>query len=69
MLFWLSLYEYLFNFIFGGLTGIILLRRFFEKKGSDGITDEQLLALSEELGRGDSQSPKERRGEQYSIEV
>ena len=69
MLFWLSLYSYLLNFIFGGLTGVILLRRFFEKRGSEEITDEQLLALSEELGRGGSHSPKERGGGQYSIEV
>jgi len=69
MLFWLSLYNYLLNFIFGGLTGIILLRRFFEKRFSEEITDEQLLALSQELGRGESQSAQERGGGQYSIEI
>ena len=69
MLFWLSLYNYLLNFIFGGLTGIILLRQFFEKRFSEEITDEQLLALSQELGRGESQSAQERGGGQYSIEI
>lgn len=69
MLFWVSLYNYMLNFIFGGLIGVILLRRFFEKKGSEEITNEQLLALSEELGRGGSHSPKESGGGQYSIQV
>lgn len=69
MLFWLSLYNYLLNLIFGGLLGIILLRRFAEKSDSEQITNEQLLAFSEYLGRGESHSPQERGGGHYDIEV
>lgn len=68
MLFWTTLYNYLLNFIFGGLTGIVILRRFFGEVPSEEITNEQILSSSEELRRGEIQSPRDGE-EHYSLEV
>lgn len=68
-LFWVSLYQYLFNIVLGSLLGLLSLKRYVEKDTYPETTEEEIQDLAQQLGRVDNFPPSGEPVNRFSYEV
>ena len=67
-LFWIALYQYLFNVVSASLLGLISLKKYVDE-GTEEITEEQIESLAEQLGRSNSDSSQSQVSDSFSLSI